>query len=305
MIRLEELFVAVLMLGAILARSPVEAQTKLGCNSSCGDLKDIPFPFGIRSDEKSCHLPEETSSYVIDCGKTVPYWGDPRTNILIKEISLENHEMTIFVSVARDCYNASGYQTSSISPRLLLSLFPISSTKNKFTAIGCDTFAVFSGFQGSSYATGCLSLCNNIDDVVNGSCSGIGCCQTSIPRNVKWYNISLESYSLHSDVLDFNPCSFAFVAENDYFNFSTASLLNISEEKVPLVLEWSVGNQTCEDAKKNMTSYMCKENSYCSNATNGEGYRCHCMEGYQGNPYLSDGCQGTIKQIFIINQIVK
>ncbi|KAG6675852.1 hypothetical protein I3842_15G125700 [Carya illinoinensis] len=57
---------------------------------------------------------------------------------------------------------------------------------------------------------------------------------------------------------------------------------------------WAVGNQTCEDAEKNTTGYACKaDKSECYNPTNGPGYRCNCSSGYDGNPYLSGGCNDT------------
>jgi hypothetical protein len=62
----------------------------------------------------------------------------------------------------------------------------------------------------------------------------------------------------------------------------------------PLVIDWAVGDETCEDAQKNTTSYACKaEYSYCYNTTNGPGYRCNCSNGFQGNPYLPRGCTGN------------
>ncbi|XP_040997095.1 wall-associated receptor kinase 5-like isoform X2 [Juglans microcarpa x Juglans regia] len=65
-----------------------------------------------------------------------------------------------------------------------------------------------------------------------------------------------------------------------------------NKDAFPLVLDWAIGNQTCEDAKKNTTKYACKAaNSTCSDSTNGPGYRCNCFSGYEGNPYLVDGCQ--------------
>ncbi|CAD6337802.1 unnamed protein product [Miscanthus lutarioriparius] len=64
------------------------------------------------------------------------------------------------------------------------------------------------------------------------------------------------------------------------------------QDGVPLVLDWSVGSETCEEAKKNSSSFACRTlNSVCINATNGSGYRCICSQGYQGNPYLDEGCQ--------------
>ncbi|KAL5729298.1 hypothetical protein ACHQM5_002271 [Ranunculus cassubicifolius] len=62
-------------------------------------------------------------------------------------------------------------------------------------------------------------------------------------------------------------------------------------ESVPIVLNFALGNQTCRAAQRNETSYACKENSYCYNSVDDTGYLCNCSIGYQGNPYLNQGCQ--------------
>ncbi|XP_040996204.1 wall-associated receptor kinase 2-like [Juglans microcarpa x Juglans regia] len=129
--------------------------------------------------------------------------------------------------------------------------------------------------------------------MVNNSCSGIGCCQTHIPDGIKDFNVRARSPENHSKVSEFNPCSFAFVVEEKAYKFFTLDLQNMQDKRAfPLVLDWAVGKQTCEDAKKNTAGYACKAtNSNCVNSKNSPGYLCNCFSSYQGNPYLFDGCQ--------------
>ena len=69
---------------------------------------------------------------------------------------------------------------------------------------------------------------------------------------------------------DFNSCDYGLVAEEAY----NISLLNqeILQNKTTFttVLDWVIGGETCEDAKRNSESYACKaEISACYNSTNG------------------------------------
>ncbi|KAF8028502.1 hypothetical protein BT93_E1199 [Corymbia citriodora subsp. variegata] len=261
------------------------------CQSSCGNLS-IPYPFGLSHSDPHCRI--NSSSFRVDCDYSanppVAYFWNKSSNIEILNISVEDHELRINTSIGRDCYNSSGHDdSSSIDPGLLVAEFPFSSTKNKFTAIGCDTLATFQD-QDGKFSFGCMSSCSNVSDVSNESCTGIGCCETSIPRNSFNYRLSIMSFSNHSDVLGFNPCSYAFVAEIGSYNFSVGDLKQLKFNSSPVVLDWAVGNQTCEEAKKNSTSYMCTKNTNCTNTDtkNGYGYKCTCSKGYRGNPYL--GC---------------
>ena len=188
---------------------------------------------------------------------------------------------------------------------LLLSRFTVSVTKNKFVAVSCDTYAFLNGIlKDEPFTTGCLSKCNNTRNIVDGNCSGIGWCHMAhidIPEGLTDIDFAAYSFKNHSDVWSFNPCGFAFIIQKDKFSFSSAYLTSLqNNETFPMVLDWAIGNETCEVAR-NKRNYICGTNSNCSDLKNGSGlgYRCKCKEGYDGNPYLKDGCQG-IYSIYLL-----
>ncbi|XVF39221.1 hypothetical protein PTKIN_Ptkin01aG0018200 [Pterospermum kingtungense] len=277
--------ILVTFISAVKATVGAPALAKPNCQSQCGNVT-IPYPFGIGDD---CSI---NGNFSITCNTSSNRPKPLLGNIDVLNISLDDGHLRILMEATYDCYNqsvGSSYGWTSVT----LAKFPINNTINKFTAIGCDTCAVIQGSQGRRYETGCLSICNDISDVINGSCSGIGCCQTIIPKGVRGYDITLVSYDNHSAVLDENPCSYAFVAEEGVYNFSISDLggYNFQDRAFPVTLDWSIGDISCNEARKNTTYFSCKENSKCVDSENG-GYLCRCFDGFEGNPYLN-GCQGT------------
>ncbi|KAG5250807.1 wall-associated receptor kinase [Salix suchowensis] len=279
---------AAALLWMVISAETSQATQLPGCQDKCGDVS-IPYPFGT---SEGCYFNEY---FQITCNTTVtppiPYlWS---SNLQVLSISLDGH-MRILTYVGTDCYSKSGASESRTGSYAVLQAFPFSNTRNKFFGIGCDTIAYISGvdIREQIYSTGCLSLCNDTGSVTNGSCNGIGCCQVTIPGNLLRYSATVRSFKNHTDIWESNPCGFSFLAEEESFNFTIANLTNIkSTTLLPSSIDWAIWNQTCEEAKKNLTGYACKANSDCYDSRNGRGYLCNCSAGYIGNPYHPEGCQ--------------
>jgi hypothetical protein len=110
------------------------------------------------------------------------------------------------------------------------------------------------------------------------------------------YNTSYYTDRSATDRAEYQ--AYAVITETDAFQFkttylnTTAFLDEHDDSRVPAILNWEVGNETCAVAMKKNNSACLSTNSMCVNSSSGSGYLCNCKEGYQGNPYLPDGCQG-------------
>jgi hypothetical protein len=128
-------------------------------------------------------------------------------------------ELLVSSLVARACYNESRLTVDYLETELTLSKFVISYTRNKFTVVGCNTYAYINGyfddlFHGSAvkiYKTVLGAYCDRIDNMVNRSCYGLGCSQTTIPEGLWDFTITVNSYDNHSTIGSFNPCGFALI----------------------------------------------------------------------------------------------
>ncbi|XP_035546989.1 putative wall-associated receptor kinase-like 16 [Juglans regia] len=276
-------FIGVILLAMVAASA---AQAKPGCDNSCGGV-EIPYPFGLR---EGCYLDK---MFNISCDEDDAIIG---VNVRVTNISIEAHEMHVMALEARDCYNESGSIEFNNSTRFRAGKFTISTTKNQFTVLGCDTTGIIRWKKNEKiYSTGCRSRCNDLSTAVNGSCSGVGCCNVEFPDGLGNYNVSVSSFKNHTNVWNFNPCSYAFIVEKGKFNFSTDYLQKREQERRPMVLDWAIGSETCEEArsKPDFACHEADQKSKCYDPETRSGYQCKCKPGYQGNPYLRDGCQGA------------
>ncbi|KAL2557880.1 Wall-associated receptor kinase 2 [Forsythia ovata] len=263
---------------------------KPGCQIKCGNLT-VPYPFGIGLGS-GCSI---DPCFDINCDTSFNP-PKPFSNRTLEVIDISDSHMRIKNSVATSCYNQLGNRTRVDPVSISLAQYFSFSDMNKFTVVGCDDLALILGTKGRNFSSGSVCLCSEKDDLLDGYCSGIGCCQTSIPEGLRTLYVSLRSLDNHTGVWSFDPCGYAFLGEEDRFIFHTSDLSDLTFknrtiENVPIVLDWVIGTQNCTEAQK-ASDFACHQNSKCIDSDNNglRGYRCGCFDGYEGNPYLDPGC---------------
>ncbi|XWS57135.1 hypothetical protein CRYUN_Cryun09bG0146400 [Craigia yunnanensis] len=284
--------------------SAAAGNPKPGCKRSCGNLT-IDYPFGIG---EGCFM----QGFEINCNtsnnppKLFLFFGDTKHEVV--DISVAQNQVRIRSTVAgAKGFNETGAILNSASINLSNTPFIFNNIANKFTVTGCNSLG-FLQFRNGEVSTGCYSVCNNKrDDVTDGSCSGLGCCQTSIHKGAKQFDIAIQNLLNDSVIKDLyndslvSPlyhCGYAFLMDQESYTFEASDLDHCFSSKIEqtsVVLDWVIGDQTCEEAEKGSDTYACQGmNSSCLEyeSDNGQGYRCSCEQGYEGNPYLSTGCQG-------------
>ncbi|CAM0954243.1 unnamed protein product [Alopecurus aequalis] len=266
------------------------------CRRQCGNV-EIPYPFGI---DPNCSLGE---GYEVTCrlqdGIYKPFRG-----FEVLSISLTHGTARVNNNIMAYCYNNftksmeyfGADQHSEEGGRS--SPYRLSDVQNRFTVIGCNVLASIFDEKGTGYQGLGVATCRNMSDLVDGSCSGMGCSQSTIPKRMYYYDTNFSSSVNTSQIWKFNRCSYAVLMETAGFNFSTSYISNTKfnetyNGRVPMVVDWAIRDvKSCEVAQRNNTDFAClSNNSVCIDSINDDGYICNCSQGYKGNPYLLGGCQ--------------
>lgn len=304
----DSIWLLVLLLSTALAAETLDgaqaASSQCQNATKCGGV-DIVYPFGLSS--SGCAM---SPSFEVDCNNTgngvqKPFLG----YVELLSIDVQLSQARVRTRISSSCYNISTREMNFDDlwyVDLKDTPYRFSDSANKFTIIGCRTLAYIADQDDvGKYMSGCVSVCRRgeLTSLINGTCSGKGCCQTAIPKGLDYYQVWFEQSMNTSGIYNRTPCSYAVLMEASNFSFSTTYLTSPFEfnntygGEAPVVLDWAINTaNTCEEAMGNLTSYACKsDNAKCINSSDTTGYICRCQEGYQGNPYLKgpNGCQGN------------
>ena len=295
-------FLLLLTYGLAEAAAPPMAMP--GCNDSCGNVS-IPYPFGMTAD---CYL---NYWFKINCstGNGSSAGNDSSLRAFLSNIKMEVLEIKIPKIISNHSYSYSfepgfvrGKMPNIISSNCIStgainggvnmtgSPFYFSDYQNIFISVGCNNIALMTG-SNPTVLVGCNSDCNSetmIDK--EAKCSGFNCCQTTIPSGNQVFNATFKSKDDTNKGIE--KCKFAFLAEEEWFY---SSITNPSHElplleDVPVVLDWTVSDflyMSSSEADRRKADWL--------NTTSQGGGQYLCLQGYEGNPYLSTGCQGKLQ----------
>ncbi|XP_010246169.1 PREDICTED: uncharacterized protein LOC104589520 [Nelumbo nucifera] len=278
-------------------RSVDLSQTKPGCQDNCGNIS-IPYPFGI-GDDPNCFM-DYDFKLICNTSSDNPVLqtqdGQPVLNI-----SLQG-QLTTSIHVAVQCQVGDSKLWNSSNTKLQLQkAYRVSNIRNIFMSVGCEMNGNLYDYMGRVRYISCDSLCLEDTQITGLPCAGLGCCQSSIPKDLSSFWVYIGNYYSFTYNGNASKCAHSVLSEQEWLSSHVFDLWTLRNNldylqknrlKNLLILDWAIRNKTsCVEAQRVAADYACGSNTHCTNSTNGPGYLCHCMQGYDGNPYLPSGCQ--------------
>lgn len=297
---------------------PQQGLGRPGCRDKCGDMS-IPFPFGM--DKPGCFLPGfevtcNTSStppraflaynhseppyqviyqYAFDTESGATSQIEGRQAVELFDISLETSEVRVYSGVNSRCFtnDSAGLDKGEYMELDREGPFLLSSTRDDLVGVGWNaepsmTYTV----KASPGPLSCTSNLPFMFAAKDGVCSGLGCCQIALPPQIPTLPVISTGLILKNYInirWETNPCSYGMVVERSWYNFTEEDLYGYEvlstklSRGFPLVLDFAIRDGSCE------RDGCLSGNSSCAKAAG--GYVCKCREHYNGNPYITDGCQ--------------
>uniref|UniRef100_A0ACD5WLN9 Uncharacterized protein n=1 Tax=Avena sativa TaxID=4498 RepID=A0ACD5WLN9_AVESA len=258
--------------------------------------------------------------YKVGLYNSVKKVNHENTGIELMEISVANGSVRAYGLVSSLCnVNISDYlakyQNIALGER---SPFLLSVARNVLVGVGWRVEPrimsyLWSAHHNTTYefSLACLSnligMPSFLQLATNGSCTSRGCCQAALPEKAPLTDFRIR-FNFYDDPMWLtNPCSYAMVVETGWYNFSTPDMYGFQvlprryPRGVPFILDFSIrdkdGAGACPaEGQPPPPGYACVSgNSYCANTTGAagasHGYVCRCLDNYDGNPYIANGCQ--------------
>ncbi|XP_022683521.1 wall-associated receptor kinase-like 2 [Setaria italica] len=295
---------------AAAAATPLAANITLdGCERKCGEV-DVPYPFGT---SYGCH--RRGFKVICDRAYSPPklFLGGDGAGLEVLGISVQNRTVRVRATI----WSFAADNTSDVVVKIIpanLEPYVLSTDRNSLVIVGCGfrasarTTVSSLQLQGDAVIASCAPSCtvnNQQKHQQPNLCEGNGCCEAAIPTG-------LSSLSIHFSWLDTNaatvrapwmtPNVSVLAVEQEWwretpdiaFKIWLLSSGHVTGLVIPVVLDWTVGQSSCT-AAETLPEFGCvSKNSECLNSTSSAyGYVCRCNDGYDGNPYVPDGCQGS------------
>ncbi|CAL5025645.1 unnamed protein product [Urochloa decumbens] len=278
-------------------------------NTACNA---VPYPFGVRGAssvlpgfEVTCGTDKEAMLHIGEYAYRIDY------------VSVPGSYVAIFAApISQVCYNRrNGAPTTTpadatAGPTSLEGTPFTFSKSNRLVNVGCNRrlIANFTNPPGDPTpwpSASCTTWCGggNSDAIIGGACTGEACCEVPIPDQVSGAQALTLTFDRtatgNATAEEYGTCSAAFFLDGEEpaftFNGSDEGEMPLRKALRPpgerrMILDWAIGSTTCAQAQSYDFAPVCS-NGTCVDAPRGAGYLCKCQDGYDGNPYVPDGCE--------------
>ncbi|WVZ49593.1 hypothetical protein U9M48_000935 [Paspalum notatum var. saurae] len=287
--------------------SPHNSSDGSVCLRRCGGVR-IPYPFGVGLDDDSCAASRELRLSCNDTGNCVHKlfvgggWWNGVESVEVVDIDVIEGKMRVMSPIFYSCFINSNTTIEGSSAGVYYYVpepYRFSWASNEFRVLGCMTapYMLGSAYEGDPggdnarwYMAGCVADCRGNGSrslkihPTNGSCTGT----IQGHEGLRSYYATFNNMVNDTEFNTAYPCAYAVLMDSSYaFNFSTSYLApnsGFNKSRVPVVLDWAIRNKTCQGA-------CVSDHSTCLEASGERGYLCHCAKGFQGNPYVKQGCK--------------